>query len=86
MVLKLSYEENLVVFIKLTLIKQLITRWAAKGKVEIEEAQGNQVEAQTDSTGESLAKAQEEEGLAEQRMIRVSSRRTKMLALMADFV
>ena len=59
--------------------QQLITGWAAKGKVEIEEAQ-------TDSTVESFAKAQEEEGLAEQRMIRVSSRKIKTPAWMADFV
>ena len=69
----------------LEVIKKLIEGWAAKGKVEIEEAQSNQVEAQTGLAVKSLAKAQREEDLVEQR-IQVSFRKTKMLAWMVDFV
>ena len=66
-------------------IKKLIEGWVAKGKVDIEEAKSNQVEAQIGSATESLAKAQGEEDLAEKR-IRVSSRKTKTPAWMIDFV
>ena len=69
----------------LEVIKTLIEGWATKGKVEIEEAQSNQVEAQTGSAVEFLAKAQGEEDLVEQRL-QVSSKKTKMPAWMVEFV